>query len=68
MCAMMVDFAVLCMGLEQNNGIVTVVDFNTEKKVSIKELFYNTQVQQEYFLSNFMFASQRFSILICKTI
>lgn len=68
MCAMMVDFAVLCMGLEQNNGIVTVVDFNTEKKVSIKELFYNRQVQQEYFLSNFMFASQRFSILICKTI
>lgn len=31
---MMVDFAVLCMGLEQNNGIVTVVDFNMEKKIN----------------------------------
>lgn len=29
---MMVDFAVFCMELEQNNAVVTVVNFNTEKK------------------------------------
>lgn len=33
------DFAVLCIRLEQNNGIVTVVDFNTEKKVQLKGCF-----------------------------
>lgn len=36
---MMVDFAVLCMGLEQNNGIVTVVYFNTEKKNQLNACF-----------------------------
>lgn len=36
---MMVDFAFLCMGLEQNNGIVTVVDFNTEKNIQLKACF-----------------------------
>lgn len=36
---MMVDFAVLCMGLEQNNGIVTVVYFNMEKKNQLNACF-----------------------------
>lgn len=39
------------MRLEQNNGIVPAVDNSTARKISVDDgLFYNRQLQQEYFL------------------
>lgn len=40
MYGMMMDFAVLCIGLEQNKEIISVADFNKWKSIWNERLFY----------------------------